>query len=127
MIFGGIGAAGGVAGGAATIANAVKNAKAQSAAQAEQERHNRAIEEQNAAALKAGSGILSDLAGKIPVFGPVIQHGLKKLGLGIEDTDRFKRGECICLGEGLYLESVGSGLFLGPKSGHGLFLGPPPR
>jgi hypothetical protein len=137
LIFGGLGAAGGIAGGissAVSSANSAKaqnltqveNAKAQNLAQVETERHNRVLEKQNAAALKTGEGMLSDLAGKIPVFGPVIQLGLKKLGLGIDDRNRIKRGECICLGKGLYLGPVGSGLFLGPKSGHGLFLGPPP-
>ena len=91
-------AAAAIAGGTAGVVHAIKSANAQNAAQVESERHNRIIEEQNAAALKAGSGILSDLAGKIPVFGPVIQLGLKKLGLGIKETNSIKRGECICLG-----------------------------
>jgi len=72
--------------------------------------------------------IKSDVAGKIPVFGAVIQYGLKKLGLGIKDCNRIKNGECVCLGKALYLGPVGSCLFLGPKqSGNGHFLGPPPR
>jgi len=56
IIASALGAAGGVAGG---IASAVNSSKAS----AEQERHNKAIEEQ----LKAGSGVVSDIAGKIPV------------------------------------------------------------
>ena len=124
LIFGGIGAAGAAAGGVAGIATAVTNSKAQSAAQAESERHNKAIEEQNAAALKSGTGILSNVAGKIPVFGETIKHYLQKLGLGINDCNRIRKGECICIGKGLFLGPVGSGLFLGPKSGDGLFLGP---
>ena len=126
LIFGGLGAAGGIAGGVSSAESAAKNAAAARDAQTEQERHNRVIENQNFAALKDGSDILSDLAGKIPVFGPVIQLGLEKLGLGIKETNKIKQGECICLGKGLYLGPVGNGLFLGPKSGHGLFLGPPP-
>ena len=123
LLFGGLGAAGGVAGGAAAIANSVKTARAQNAAQAETERHNRAVE----AELKAGSGILSNVASKIPVFGETIKYYLQKLGLGISDCNRIEKGECLRLGKGLYLGTVGSGLFLGPKSGSGLFLGPSPR
>jgi len=126
-ILGGIGAAGAAAGGTAAVVNAVKNARAQTVAQAETDRHNRVIEEQTAAALKAGSGILSNIAGKIPVFGETIKHYLQKLGLGIGDCRKIENGECVCIGKGLYLGTVGSGLFLGPKSGSGLFLGSTPR
>ena len=127
LIFGAVGAAGAAAGGTAAVVTAVKNSKAQSASQAEQERHNKTIEEQNSAALKSGSGVLSDLAGRIPVFGATLKYGLQKLGLGIDDCNRVKNGECVCLGKGLFLGPVGNGLFLGPKSGNGLFLGPPPK
>src|SRR5881628_1425728 len=50
FIFGGLGAAGAAASGAAGIASAVKSAKAQNATQAETERHNKVLEDQNAAA-----------------------------------------------------------------------------
>jgi len=49
-----------------------------------------------------------------------------KSGNGIDDSNRIKKGECVCLGKGLYLSPVGSGLFLGTKSKNGLFLGPNP-
>ena len=49
---------------------------------AEQIRHNKRVEEQNAEALKSGSGYLSQLAGKIPVFGALLKLGLEKLGFG---------------------------------------------
>src|SRR5271170_3196091 len=49
LIFSGIGAAGGLAGGISSAVSAVKS-------NAEQTRHNRAVEEQ----LKAGSGVVSD-------------------------------------------------------------------
>jgi len=127
LLFGGLGAAGAVAGGTAGIVNSVKNARAQNAAQVETERHNRAIEEQNAAALKSGTGILSNVASKIPVFGETIKYYLEKLGLGIDECKKIKKGECVCIGKGLYLGTNGNGLFLGPKYGSGLFLGPTPR
>src|SRR6266568_4215007 len=59
LILGGLGAASAAAGGTASIVSAVKSARAQNVAQAELERHNRTIEEQNA----AGTGILSNAAG----------------------------------------------------------------
>ncbi len=129
LIFGGLGAAGTVAAGTSAIVNSVKSARAQNVAQAELERHNRILEEQNAAALKSGTGILSNAAGYIPVVGETIKYYLQKLGLGINDCNKIRKGECLCLGKGLYLGTVGSGLYLGPKSGSGsgLFLGPSPR
>ena len=127
LILGGLGAAGAAAGGISSVVSAVKSSRAQNASQAELERHNKAIEEQNAAALKAGSGILSNAAGYIPVVGETIKYYLQKLGLGINDCNKIERGACLCLGKGLYLGTVGSGLYLGPKSGSGLFLGPSPR
>ena len=84
-------------------------------------------EEQNAAALKSGTGILSDLAGKNHVFGATLKYRLQKLGLGINDCNKIERGQCICLGKGLYFGIMGNGLFLGSKSGSGLFLGSSPR
>src|SRR5258708_10778594 len=130
-LLGGIGAAGAAAGGTAAIVTAVKNAKANNAAQAEVERHNKVLEEQNALALqsstKSGTGILSNIAGKIPVVGETIKHYLQKLGLGLKECNKIENGECLCIGKGLYLGASGSGLFLGPKSGGGLFLGPSPR
>ena len=65
-----LGAAGGVAGG---VASAVSSAKAN----AEQARHNRAIEEQ----LKSGSGVVSNIVGKIPVIGNFLELSYKRLVL----------------------------------------------
>jgi hypothetical protein len=112
LIFGGIGAAGGLAGGVASAVSAVKS-------NAEQARHNRTVEEQ----LKAGSGVVSDTVGKIPILGTFLAPLLQKLGLGIEDCNKIKNGGCVCCdgykikqyGSGLYLEPEGSGLFLGPR------------
>jgi len=127
LILGGIGAAGAVAGGTASVVQAVKNVRAQNVAQSEAERQNKTIEEQTSTALKAGTGILSDLAGKLSVFGATLKNALQKLGFGIDVINRIKRGECVCLRKGLYMGRVGSGLCLGPKSGFGLFLGPSPE
>ena len=91
--------------------SATKNARAADAYLAETQRHNKEVESQ----LKSGQGMLSDLAGKIPVFGAVIKYGLLKRGLGLSDCNKVAKGECICLGKGLYLKHTGSGLFLGPQ------------
>jgi len=112
LIFSGIGAAGGLAGGISSAVSAVKS-------NAEQARHNRAVEDQ----LKAGSGVVSDTVGKIPILGNILGPLLQKLGLGIEDCNKVKNGGCVCCdgykikqrGKGLYLEPEGSGLFLGPR------------
>ena len=112
IIASALGAAGGVAGGIASAVSAGKS-------NAEQARHNRAVEEQ----LKAGSGVVSDTVGKIPILGTILAPLLQKLGLGIEDCNKIKNGGCVCRdgykikqhGRGLYLEPEGSGLFLGPR------------
>jgi hypothetical protein len=112
IIASALGAAGGVAGGVASAVSAVKS-------NAEQARHNKAVEEQ----LKAGSGVVSDTVGKIPIVGTILGPLLQKLGLGIEDCNKVKNGGCVCCdgykikqrGKGLYLEPEGSGLFLGPR------------
>ena len=121
-IFGGLGAAGGLAGGIASAVSSAKNAKAAAAAQAETERHNREVESQ----LKAGSGVVSEFVGKVPVIGSFLKPLLEKIGLGISDSDKVMNGGCVCLrhlGKGLYLKPYGGGLYIGPK-GNGLFLGP---
>src|SRR6476661_7492872 len=93
---------------------------------AEKARHNRAVEDHNRAVeeqLKAGSGIVSDTVGKIPILGAILGPLMQKLGLGIEDCNKIKNGGCVCRdgykikqhGSGLYLEPEGSGLFLGPR------------
>src|SRR6266536_6504274 len=112
IIASALGAAGEITGG---IAGAVSAAKSN----AEQARHNRAIEDQ----LKSGSGIVSDFAGKIPILGTVLGPLLQKIGLGITDINKLKRCGCVCrcgfkvktLGSGIYLEPEGSGIFLGPE------------
>lgn len=112
IIASALGAAGGVAGG---IASAVNSSKANN----EQERHNRAIE----ALAKEGSGVVSDFVGKVPIFGSFLKPLLEKIGLGINDINKIKRGGCVyCnelkikkFGNGLYLEPHGEGLFLEPQ------------
>jgi hypothetical protein len=127
IIAGLIAAAGGVTGG---IASAVNSSKQTS----EQARHNREMEQQNKAALdqlKSGSGIVSDTVSKLPIVGSFLGPVLKKIGLGLKDSNEINHGGCICknglvmkkIGKGLYLEEEGNGLFLGPQ-GSGLFLDP---
>src|SRR6476619_8359444 len=112
IIASALSAAGGLAGGISSAVSASKS-------NAEQARHNRAVEEQ----LKAGSGVVSDTVGKIPILGAILGPLMQKLGLGIEDCNKIKNGGCVCRdgykikqsGSGLYLEPEGSGLFLGPR------------
>ena len=110
ILISALGAAGGVAGG---VASAVSSAKAN----AEQARHNKAIEEQ----LKSGSGVVSNIVGKIPVIGNFLEPLLQKIGLGVNDINKLNTGECVCC-DGLSVKKVGHGLYLGPE-GEGLFLG----
>jgi len=67
------------------------------------------------------------LAGKVPVFGATFKSALQKLGFGIYDSNRIKKGECVCLRKSLYIASVGNGLFFGPMSGNGHFFRPKSR
>ena len=69
---------------------------------------------------------LAQLANEVTGDKCQLEIMLSKLGLGINDCNKIEKGECLCLGKGLYLGTDGSGLFLGPKSGSGLFLGPSP-
>ena len=114
IIASALGATGALAGG---ISSAVSAAKSN----AEQARHNRAIEEQ----LKSGSGVVSDFAGKIPILGSVLGPLLQKIGLGVTDINKLKRGGCVCRG-GFKVKTLGSGIFLEPE-GSGIFLGPEQR
>ena len=106
-----LGAAGGIAGG---VASAVSSSRAN----AEQARHNKAIEE----AMKNGTGVVSDV-GKVPVIGSFLAPLLQKIGLGLDDINKINRGGCVCQngvdikrhGNGLYLGRQGTRLFLGPK------------
>lgn len=102
LLFGGLAGVGGLTTGISSAVSSAKSAQAQRAAQIEMERHNREIESQ---LNKSGTGILSNIAGKIPVFGDHFKYALQKLGLG------------------LYLDPQGSGLYLDPQ-GKGLFLDP---
>ena len=125
LIAGALGAAGGLAGGVSSAVSAANNAKAAVAAQAEAERHNREVEAQ----LKAGSGVVSDIIGKVPGIGSYLKPLLQRIGLGVKDCNKIKKGGCVCLGKsgnGLYLKPYGGGLFIGPQSteGSGLFLQP---
>ena len=116
LIFGGIGAAGGIAGGISSAVSATKNARAADANLAETQQHNKEVESQ----LKSGQGILSDLAGKILVFGAVIKYRLQQLVLGLSGCNKIAKGERICLDKELYLKHIGSGWFLEPQ-GAGFF------
>ena len=112
IIASALGAAGGLAGGVASAVSASNNAKAAAVAQAELERHNREVESQ----LKAGSGVISNHAGKVPIIGNLLKPLLHKLGLGINDYNRIIKGGCVKCGKGLYLKPYGSGLYIGPKT-----------
>jgi hypothetical protein len=126
LIIGGVGAAGGVAGGIASAVSAAKNAKAAAEAQAETERHNREIEAQLKSGSGACGGAVSDIVGNIPVLGNFLRPLLQKIGLGISDINKIKRGGRVCLGKGLYIRPEGSGLYLGPQAtaGSGMYLAP---
>ena len=119
LIAGIVGAAGGLTGGIASAVSASKS-------NAEQVRHNREMELQNKAALeqmKSGTGVVSDAIGKVPVIGNYLKPLLEKIGLGANDIHNLAKGKCLCkngflckqIGNGLYLEPEGSGLFLGPR------------
>src|SRR6266536_3863810 len=111
IIASALGAVGGISSG---ISSAVSAAKSN----AEQARHNRAIEEQ----LKTGSGVVSDFVGKIHILGSVLGPLLKKIGLGVSDINKLKRCGCVCRG-GLKVKTLGSGIFLEPE-GSGIFFRP---
>src|SRR5271157_1617938 len=89
-IFGGLGAAGGLAGGIASAVSAAKNVQVAAAAQAETARHNREVEAQ----LKAGSGVVSEVVGRVPVIGTILEPLLEKLGLGINAQNSLMQGGC---------------------------------
>ena len=111
IITGALGAAGGLAGGVASAVSAAKS-------NAEQARHNKAIEEQLA---KSGSGVLANAVGKIPLIGTPLKPLLEKIGLGHNKINKINKGGCVsCNG---YM--VGTGLYLSPNgemTGRGLFL-----
>ena len=108
LITGALGAAGGIAGG---VASAVSSSRAN----AEQARHNKAIEE----AMKSGTGVVSDVVGKVPVIGSFLAPLLQKIGFGLEDINKINRGGCVCQ-NGVDIKRYGNGLYLGPQ-GTGLF------
>jgi hypothetical protein len=99
---------GGLAGGIGSIVNSVKKNQ-------EEQRHNRAIEEQ----LKTGTGVISDLVDRIPLLGKLLSPYIRSIGLGIKDINGLKDCEC-------QLRKLGYGLYLGPPrdEGSGLFLDP---
>jgi hypothetical protein len=112
LLFSGLAAAGGVAGGVSSIVSAAKS-------NAEQARHNRAVEEQ----LKNGSGVVSDVVGKIPLLGNFLGPFLQKIGLGYADINEFQNGGCVCK-KNFRVKQIGRGLYLEPSQGNGLFLEP---
>ena len=73
--------------------------------------------------MKSGSGVVSDLAGKVPVIGSFLRTFLQKIGLGKKDLNDICNGGCICKNKFRY-KQVGSGLFIEPAEGNGLFLEP---
>jgi hypothetical protein len=111
IIASALGAVGGLSGGVSAAVSAANNFKSASAAQAELERHNRTVENQ----LKSGSGTVSDYVAKVPVIGNFLKPLLQKLGLGVGEFNKIKKGGCVCLGKGLFLKPYGSGLYIGPE------------
>ena len=112
LIAGALGAAGGVTGGISAAVSASRS-------NAEQARHNRVIEEQ----LKTGTGVVSDVVGKIPGIGHFLGSLLQKIGLGYADINEIKNGRCVCRNN-FRVKQIGSGLYLEPSEGNGLFLEP---
>ena len=106
----------GIGGLTAGITSAVNSSKSVG----EQKRHNEFMENQFT---KSGNGVVSDFAGKIPILGTFIQPLLQKIGLGNNDINKIIKGKCLCkngfsckqIGNGLYLEPEGNGLFLGQR------------
>ena len=81
LIIAAIGAAGGLTGGISAAVSAAKS-------NAEERRHNLAIEEQ----LKSGKGVISDVVSKIPKIGEYLAPLLKKIGLGSTDINKLLHG-----------------------------------
>jgi len=115
LIFGGLGAAEKIAGGVASAVSSAKNSKVSDASFAEAIRHNREVESQLKGSMKSGSGILSNIAGKIPVFGALLKLGLEKLGFGIYLDPHGRSLYLDPQANGFYLNTQGSGLFLDPR------------
>ena len=108
LIAGAIGAAGGLTGGISAAVSAAKS-------NAEQQRHNKVIEEQ------LGTGIVSDTVSKVSVLGTFLGPLLKRIGLGLKDINEVTHGSCVCK-KGLLMKKIGNGLYLEPE-GSGVFLG----
>src|SRR6267154_4065719 len=106
LIAGAVGAAGGLTGGISAAVSAAKS-------NAEQQRHNKVIEEQ------LGSGIVSGTISKVPVLGAFLGPLLKRIGLGLKDINEVEHGSCICK-KGLLMKKIGNGLYLEPE-GSGVF------
>jgi hypothetical protein len=115
----------GVASGVGGLAGGISSAVSAAKSNAEQARHNRAIEEK----LSTGSGIVANTVGNIPLVGGLVKGLLEKIGLGIKQMNKINKGGCVkcngyIVGSGLYLSPdgnvTGRGLFL--SQGNGLFL-----
>jgi hypothetical protein len=108
-----LGAIGGLGGLTAGVASAVNSSRQVN----EQIRHN----QENEKMMKEQSG--GALTGHVSVR--PLKSVLAKLGVGKSDINKISKGGCIgCdgfnikkIGNGLYLEPQGSGLFLGPSPG----------
>ena len=69
--------------------------------------------------VKAGTGVVANVAGKVSVIGKVLGPLLQKIGLGAKDINKIKRGGCVCQ-DGIQVQRYGNGLYLGPQ-GRGVF------
>ena len=47
--------------------------------------------------MKSGTGVVSNVVGKVPVIGKVLGPLLQKIGLGNDDINKIKGGGCVCL------------------------------
>jgi hypothetical protein len=78
---------GGIAGGVGGLTGGIASAVSAAKGNREQERHNRAIEDQ----LKSGSGVVANATGIIPIVGKHLKPLAEKLGLGKESIDAIKK------------------------------------
>ncbi len=77
----------GVVSGVGGLAGGISSAESAAKSNAEQARHNRAIEEK----LSTGSGIVANAVGNIPVVGRPVKVLLEKIGLGIKQINKINK------------------------------------
>jgi hypothetical protein len=98
-------AIGGILGGIGGLAGGIAGAVNSSKQRAEEERHNKEMEEIERN--KVGSGMVSNVASQIPLLGNILGPLLEKIGLGVDEINAFKKCQC-------EFHKHGYGLFLAP-------------